>query len=570
MISRYRQTERKAEMEMRMILNRNLRIESDIQAEPVKRALAVLKRDIEMTCLPPEREAGASQYSWTLRLERGALPAECFRLEAEKVPGTGKADGTGESAGQTLKLTAGDEMGFVYGIYEISRSVFGVKPFWFWNDQQFVRKQAYSVPEDYRYESEPFAVKLRGWFVNDEILIHKWKVNRRSEEPWEMVFEALLRCGGNMVIPGTDKNALKYRGLASAMGLAITHHHAEPLGADMFGRVYPDLTASYEEYPEKFQALWKKGIEDQKAYKVIWNLGFRGQGDRPFWEDDPRYQTDEARGKLMSSLIRLQYDMVKEAVPDAVCCTNLYGETMELYRDGYLDLPEDVIKIWADNGYGKMVSRRQMNHNPRIPALPSGEDHGRHGIYYHVSFYDLQAANQLTMCANSPEFIERELEDVISHGADDYWIVNCSNVKPHVYYLDLVAEMWKNGKTVISEQRERYVSEYYGAENAVTVGKCLADYPKHAIAYGPNEDDRAGEQFVNHVPRMLVSQFMADKNSPSEDMIWAADLPDLAGQVRWFRDLVYEGAGGYRSYLEECRRADADILKEKKSMKEKA
>lgn len=23
--------------------------------------------------------------------------------------------------------------------------------------------------------------------------------------PWEMVFEALLRCGGNLVIPGTDK-----------------------------------------------------------------------------------------------------------------------------------------------------------------------------------------------------------------------------------------------------------------------------------------------------------------------------------------------------------------------------
>jgi len=35
-----------------------------------------------------------------------------------------------------------------------------------------------------------------------------------------------------------------------------------------------------------------------------------------------------------------------------------------------LEFPDDVIKIWADSGYGKMVSRRQENHNPRIYALP--------------------------------------------------------------------------------------------------------------------------------------------------------------------------------------------------------
>src|SRR5699024_11099507 len=92
--------------------------------------------------------------------------------------------------------------------------------------------------------------------------------------------------------------------------------------------------------------------------------------DQPFWEDDPRYDTPAKRGALISSLIRQQYDLVKQSDPDAVCCTNLYGEVMDLYRQGRLDLPADVIKIWADNGYGKMVSRRQGNDNPRVPALP--------------------------------------------------------------------------------------------------------------------------------------------------------------------------------------------------------
>ena len=95
----------------------------------------------------------------------------------------------------------------------------------------------------------------------------------------------------------------------------------------------------------------------------------------------------------MSSIMRMQYDLVKEHDKDAVCCTNLYGEIMALYRDGYLEIPEDVIKIWADNGYGKMVSRRQGDEDPRVYALPTDSDHGRHGIYYHVSFYDLQAAS---------------------------------------------------------------------------------------------------------------------------------------------------------------------------------
>ena len=74
----------------------------------------------------------------------------------------------------------------------------------------------------------------------------------------------------------------------------------------------------------------------------------------------------------MGELIEEQYRLVKEADPEAVCCTNLYGETMELYRAGCLKLPEDVIKIWADNGYGKMVSRRQGNQPESVCASGRG------------------------------------------------------------------------------------------------------------------------------------------------------------------------------------------------------
>lgn len=497
----------------------------------VKRAVSNLKRDLRMACKEISNP-GAVIY-----LQRKEMKAEEFLLKAE--------DGR-------FMLQAGDELGFIYGIYEISRSILGIQNFWFWNDQQIEKQDTYTVEEDFRYSSTPWKVRYRGWFVNDEVLIHTWSINRSKEKPWEMVFEALLRCGGNMVIPGTDRNARKYRKLAAEMGLYITHHHAEPLGAEMFSRAYPELNPSYDENKEKFQELWKKGIEEQKDKKVIWNIGFRGQGDCPFWENDPKYNTPELRGELMSYLIRQQYEMVKAEDKDAICCTNLYGETMELYQEGYLNLPEDVIKIWADNGFGKMVTRRQGNHNPRICALPAEGGGGKHGIYYHVSFYDLQAANHMTMLPNAPEFVLNELEKVINHGIQDYWIINCSNVKPHVYYLDFISNIWKTGVIDIETHRREYANMYYGKKNGCYVSEKIREYFKCALSYGKNEDEHAGEQFTNHVARILVSQFIKDEKERAEELLWAVTVKTLKEQVLWYTKLCKKGYERYSEYLKKC------------------
>lgn len=512
-------------------VNRNSAVSAEIGTEPVQRAVGSLRRDLAKAFLPSDRK-GAE-----IRLVKGPQQPECFCLAV---------------SGGCLEIRAADDLGFVYGVYEVSRSLLGIADFWFWNDQRVVPKESADLPDDYRFQSEPYAVRFRGWFVNDEVLLRVWSVDRQKAKPWEMVFEALLRCGGNMVVPGTGTDSHRYRKLASDMGLYITHHHAEPLGAEMFARAYPKLNPSYVEHPEKFRQLWRDGIREQKNTRVIWNLGFRGQGDCPFWVNDPQYRTPESRGGLMSRLIRIQYDMVKQAVPSAVCCTNLYGETMELYRDGFLKLPEDVIKIWADNGYGKMVTRRQGNHNPRVPALPEAGSGGRHGIYYHVSFYDLQAGNHITMLPNFPEFVQKELGEVLKRGVSDFWLINCSNVKPHVYFLDFISEIWKHGTIDIAKHRDAYVSRYYGAENAGKVSACLEAYPKYALAYGDREDEHAGEQFANHVARTLVSQYMKDKDRRAEDLLWATNAESLKGQVLWYRDRCGKARKGYAEYCREC------------------
>jgi Glycosyl hydrolase family 115 len=521
------------------LITKNTVIYSEQKEKAICLALANLKRDMSKKLLD------STQSGIDIRLEKeNQIEKECYVLENKE---------------NTLFIKANSTLGFIYGIYEVSRRFIGIQNFWFWMDQKVKQQKEILVPDDYYQVSNPFQVKLRGWFVNDEVLIDQWSIDRDNQKPWEMVFEALLRCQGNMVIPGTDKNSKKYRNLASDMGLAITHHHAEPLGAEMFARAYPDLEASYSINSELFQKLWKEGIEEQKEFQVVWNLGFRGQGDRPFWLDDPRYQTDESRGQLMSELIKIQYELVKKQNKDAICCTNLYGETMELYQKGLLHLPEDVIHIWADNGFGKMVSRRQENHNPRIPALPKPDSKGRHGIYYHASFYDLQAANHITMLPNSIDFVKNELKNVLSHGAKDYWIINCSNVKPHVFFLDLISNLWTNG--TINEQvwLENFVLQYFGSNGAKQVEKCYEEFSSHAVVYGPNEDDHAGEQFANHIPRMLMTQFMKNRNEIAIDLKWATSEATLAGQVNWYEALSTKACASYHEYLEQCDEAASQL-----------
>ncbi len=499
-------------------LNRNTTLLSDAVTEKaVELACERFRRDMEKTLTDTVENRNR------IILCKKDLKPEQYELEVTE---------------QEIMIYGVDARSFIYALNYLSENYLGVLPFWFWNDQKIEQKPYVEIPCG-TYQSEPDRIRYRGWFINDEVLISHWDAGVSKEYPWEMVFEALLRCGGNLVIPGTDKNSRIYAPIASDMGLMITHHHAEPLGAEMFLRAYPDLEPSYLKHRDLFEGLWKDAIERQKDEEVIWNIGFRGQGDVPFWENDPAYDTSEKRGALISGIMKEQYDMIRGQIPDAVCCTNLYGEILELYREGHLQIPEDVILIWADNGYGKMVSRRQGNHNPRVSALPTEGDQGRHGTYYHVSFYDLQAANHITMLPNSMEFVEKELNDAMTHGITDLWIINASNIKPHVYPLSFIANLWKRNALSAVEHRKKYVGEYYGSDctenQLIFMEECISRYPEAMLPFGDREDEHAGEQFCNYAVRDFIHGWMKDGAlEPVEELFWCTREDAFYKQVSWF------------------------------------
>ncbi|PGT84879.1 glycosyl hydrolase 115 family protein [Bacillus sp. AFS040349] len=436
-----------------------------------------------------------------------------------------------------MSVISADELGIIYAILHISEAYLGVDKFWFWNDCEPSPKanvKIRAVP----YLSEVAKVRFRGWFINDEVLISTWKYQQSNTYVWEMAFEALIRCKGNMVIPGTDIQNPLYKDIARKMGLWITHHHAEPLGAHMFSRVYPDKNPSYSENGDLFKELWKDAIIQQQNDKVIWNIGFRGQGDRPFWADDPTFDTDEKRGALISKIMSDQYELIAQYQKDPICCVNLYGEITELYKKGLLELPPGVIKIWADSGYGKMVSRRQGNHNPRIPSIPEQNDLGPHGIYYHVTFYDLQASNHLTMLPNTTAFVNSELGEVFDSQMCEFLIVNCGNIRPHIYFLDFVSRMWNKGRVDSGAFLDEFATRYYPAYSD-EMSRNINDYFDAIIQYGLADDERAGEQFYHFTIRNLAHQWIISHGKQSgKNLWWATGEIDIKEQFEWFKQKV--------------------------------
>lgn len=459
-----------------------------------------------------------------------------------------------------LRIISPDQLGAIYGLLHISKVYLKIDPFWFFTDQNIESLEKVFIKEK-EYGSTPFYIKYRGWFINDEVLLLGWDDKQSDLKVWERVFETLLRLGGNMVIPGTGGSSHQLRQIATRMGLWITHHHAEPLGARMFLNVYPDKVPSYAVNEKYFEQLWKEAVDEQKGSNVIWNIGFRGQGDRAFWEDDPRYDTMQKRGALITQIMKRQYEIINEKIENPIVCTNLYGEVLELYKQGFLKFPEGTIKIWADSGYGKMVSRRQNNHNPRVCSVPKVKDIGPHGIYYHITFYDLQASNHLTMLPNTPEFVRKELTDAFKAGANEYLIVNCGNIRPHIYFLDLVRRLWEKGEVNRSGHKKEFINRYFKT-NQDAIQKCVDTYFENIIQYGIHEDEKAGEQFYHYLSRTIVSFWMkGEKEDFEETLFWATGHRAFPLQVEWFKEKCEVGLDKWTRLKSECLQV-ANTLKE--------
>ncbi len=447
-----------------------------------------------------------------------------------------------------LNITGADELGLIFGIYSFCEQGLAVDPLQFWTEQRPEPQSEIQLPS-FAYRSPAPKIRYRGWFINDEDCLIGWHEEMKiSLKTWEKIFETLLRLGFNMIIPGTgSKQQDPQLQLAADMGIWLSQHHAEPLGAPLFHDVYPDVPAQVPEELERFETLYRKAIlAQQKRPKTIWSLGFRGQGDLPFYVNDPRYASLEARGKLIGDMIQLQKRLIEELHEGPkVYVHNIYSESTELYREGHLSLDEEIIRVWADNGFGEMKARRERGEDTQISSLPPSRDRYREsGVYYHLSFHDLLLSSKLTPIV-SPELIQDQFQKLFASGNMEYLLVNVSNIRPHLFHIDFLRKLCVFPEESLPTDTDPVAAHYaswtqrYFPGHEQDVSGLLQGYHRAFASFQDNPHNLIGEQICHHGLRNAITLVLAGKEDPR----WAFPyMPEEVHSLReafaWIRNHV--------------------------------
>ena len=135
--------------------------------------------------------------------------------------------------------------------------------------------------------------------------------------------------------------------------------HVNPLGADYnlwkpFWRQieHRDPPAFSVKNVEALKTFWRWHIELAKRNHLeeIWLIGFRGNGDHPFWysfQDSP--PGDKERASLIESMMQAQVALVKDVTGETapIMRTTLYNEMSDFYAAGLLRPPVELNLIWT-------------------------------------------------------------------------------------------------------------------------------------------------------------------------------------------------------------------------------
>lgn len=313
-------------------------------------------------------------------------------------------------------ISGADELGLIYGIYTFSENVLGVDPWSFWNDFPPLHKDKIELDSSLTLSHGTPTFKYRGFFINNEDMMSgsfpdPLRENTMSLQMFEKICELILRLKGNIIAPGTrvypDETA---RDLAAIRGLYVNDHHVTPLGLNVY--MWPeDVPYSYVTHPEIFEGYWKQCVDAQKHRKMLWTVGFRGKGDASFWNFDKNAPASEAeRAEIISRAVAKQVELIREVQPDADIIFNMYHEQAVLCAKGLLKIPDNVIRVWPNDGAGIMSDEGNA---------ASGD-----GAYFHIT-----ACRNRFCEAVSPERVYSELGRYVNAGATSCLVMNVGNIR---------------------------------------------------------------------------------------------------------------------------------------------
>lgn len=378
-----------------------------------------------------------------------------------------------KTEGSKIRISANGYLGTMWGIYTFCEKYLGVNPCYLFNDLE-TQKQSYLEIPDIDITDKPESFGFRGVFINDEDLLTGWKDDgglRRidysfyqqtvSADVMDMVVETVLRLKMNLIIPASllDIDNPAEKALADCVarrGIYLSQHHLEPIGVSHFAlknyceKFQKNGDYSYIQHPQLLEEVWRYYAKKWSEYdNVVWQVGLRGKLDRPMWEEaTPTEDELHKYGTFISNAIHKQRQIVLEETNGHAkyFTSTLWMEGSTLMQKGCLNIDENVIFIFSDNGPNQMFGN-EYHQIPRSQQL-------KYGIYYHLQYYDI--GPHLTPQTGLHK-IYYNMDRAYRMGDRNYFIINLSNVREFTFELGACAKLlWD----INSISEEDYLSEY--------------------------------------------------------------------------------------------------------------
>ncbi|PJM79716.1 glycosyl hydrolase 115 family protein [Bifidobacterium scaligerum] len=396
------------------------------------------------------------------------------------------SDGRWRWEGYTIQTAEGkvwiagtDRRGTIYGIYDFVEAC-GVSPWTWWADVPVHECDVIEVDARATVTEWP-SVQYRGVFINDEEEFYDWAVEHTADgtigpETYRKFFELVLRLKGNYVWPAMHVGAFgddpRNGDLAERMGVVIGTTHCDMLMRSNQHEWDPWAKSQGEDIKydysleghnrEKIQQYWREGVDRNRNHEVTWTVGMRGihdtgfvtraiDGDMHLSEEQKHRARVELLGKVIADQRQILHEEIGERADHDLQLFVPYKEVLPLYDDG-LNLPEDIMILWANDNYGYMR---------RFPSLEERKRKGGHGLYYHSSYW-APTDSYLATSSTPLTLMENELMKSWDNGIRRMWIDNIGGLKPMEqemeYFLYLA---WHAGEPEANTDIEDYVAAWF-------------------------------------------------------------------------------------------------------------
>lgn len=438
----------------------------------------------------PQPSGDALGYIHLITLGLGPIPASIDQAAL---------DGAWESfhihaQGQSVYLVGSNFRGTAFAAYTLSERL-GIDPLYHWTGYEPERHNPLAmIPQDHL--SGPPTFRYRGLFHDDEDILPR-PIDPATGYPqirgvvptewYERYFETALRLKLNMVAPFVRvTRPFEVQQMASDWGLYYTSHHydtllSNPYGFNHFGLAgQRGVVGGFDWFHNRDGMLtyWRGGVLENRELDAIWPVGMRGTDDVPY--TFPPNLTEDEKVELYQEIIDLQVEMTKELLPqekEPIFHFTLYNEMLDLYRRGRIQLPDEVILVWDDDGDGVMR------------ALPTAQDlqtNKRHGVYYHLTFFGW--ANKQTVHTVTPLRIAHQFRQIVDSGATEFVLVNVSELREYVMETRMIADIAWDAEGTLGQTNPAYAfvdwwSREYFAGTAEDAARAYHSYYRIMDSY---------------------------------------------------------------------------------------